>query len=587
MDNTFGTFYAVGVGPGDASLLTLQAVKILEQCPVLAAPQTASGQMLALDIARGAVDLSKKEILPLRFTMSRDLAVREESYRAICAQLEGFLSRGQDVAMVNLGDVSIYATAYYIFDRLQKAGFPAKMVPGITSFSAVAAQLGWSLTEENAPLHIIPGSTDLQAALHLPGTKVLMENSSHFQINDYLKPGRHAHLVGIGGVSMRPLGLVLRSMGMQISGSDMNASVSTDELMAKGIAVSIGHRAENIEGADCVIRTAAANNDNPEIAAARAAGIPIFERAQAWGYIMKAYRHAICVSGTHGKTTTTSMLTQIFMEAGKDPTVMIGGSLPLLGAGHRVGQGDTIILESCEYCNSFLNFFPTTAVVLDIDADHLDFFKDLEDVKHSFRRFAELVPADGLIVANGDDKNTLDALDGLSLVRFGMAETNDVYGTNFSEDYRCFDVVCGGKPYCHLELGVIGRHNAMNALAACAVCWKFSIPAEAVQRALHEFHGAGRRLEFKGRYHGADVYDDYSHHPAELHALLSAVRLMGYRRVICAFQPHTYSRTKALFSDFVRELSAADLAVLTDIYAARESNTIFLMASAERSFICL
>ena len=172
MDNTFGTFYAVGVGPGDASLLTLQAVKILEQCPVLAAPQTASGQMLALDIARGAVDLSKKEILPLRFTMSRDLAVREESYRAICAQLEGFLSRGQDVAMVNLGDVSIYATAYYIFDRLQKAGFPAKMVPGITSFSAVAAQLGWSLTEENAPLHIIPGSTDLDR-------KSTRLNSSH------------------------------------------------------------------------------------------------------------------------------------------------------------------------------------------------------------------------------------------------------------------------------------------------------------------------------------------------------------------------------------------------------------------------
>ena len=172
MDNTFGTFYAVGVGPGDASLLTLQAVRILEQCPVIAAPQTASGQMLALDIARGAVDLSKKKILPLRFTMSRDPAVREESYRTICAQLEGFLSRGQDVAMVNLGDVSIYATAYYIFARLQKAGFPAKMVPGVTSFS------GWSLTEENAPLHIIPGSTDLQAALHLPGTKVLMKSGS-------------------------------------------------------------------------------------------------------------------------------------------------------------------------------------------------------------------------------------------------------------------------------------------------------------------------------------------------------------------------------------------------------------------------
>ena len=400
-----------------------------------------------------------------------------------------------------------------------------------------------------------------------------MENAS-FQIRDYLKPGCHAHLVGIGGVSMRPLGLVLRSMGMQISGSDMNASVSTDELISKGIDVAIGHRAENIAGADCVIRTAAANNDNPEIAAARAAGIPIFERAQAWGYIMRAYRHAICVSGTHGKTTTTSMLTHIFMEAGRDPTVMIGGSLPLLGAGHRVGQGDTIILESCEYCNSFLNFFPTTAVVLDIDADHLDFFKDLADIEQSFRKFVSLVPEDGLIVANGDDKNTRDALEGISYISFGIESTNDVYGEHFSSDYRSFDVICGGKHYCHLELGVLGRHNAMNALAACAVAWRFDIPAEATKKALAEFRGAGRRLEFKGSYHGADVYDDYSHHPAELHALLSSVRLMGYKRVICAFQPHTYSRTKALFSDFVRELSAVDLAVLTDIYAARESNTV-------------
>ena len=400
-----------------------------------------------------------------------------------------------------------------------------------------------------------------------------MENAS-FQIRDYLKPGCHAHLVGIGGVSMRPLGLVLSSMGMQISGSDMNASVSTDELISKGIDVAIGHRAENIAGADCVIRTAAANNDNPEIAAARAAGIPIFERAQAWGYIMRAYRHAICVSGTHGKTTTTSMLTHIFMEAGRDPTVMIGGSLPLLGAGHRVGQGDTIILESCEYCNSFLNFFPTTAVVLDIDADHLDFFKDLADIEQSFRKFVSLVPEDGLIVANGDDKNTRDALEGISYISFGIESTNDVYGEHFSSDYRSFDVICGGKHYCHLELGVLGRHNAMNALAACAVAWRFDIPAEATEKALAEFRGAGRRLEFKGSYHGADVYDDYSHHPAELHALLSAVRLMGYKRVICAFQPHTYSRTKALFSDFVRELSAVDLAVLTDIYAARESNTV-------------
>lgn len=399
-----------------------------------------------------------------------------------------------------------------------------------------------------------------------------MEHSSNFQISQYLQPGMRAHLVGIGGVSMRPLGLVLRSMGMQISGSDMNASVSTDELIAKGIAVSIGHRAENIEGASCLIRTAAAHNDNPEIAAARAAGIPIFERAQAWGYIMQAYRHAICVSGTHGKTTATSMLTHIFMEAGRDPTVMIGGTLPLLGAGHRVGHGDTIILESCEYCNSFLNFFPTTAVVLDIDADHLDFFKDLADVEHSFRQFADLVPEDGLIVANGDDQNTLDALAGLSFLRFGFGEGNDVRGMHCSRDFHALDVQCDGKAYCHLDLGVIGRHNAMNALAACAVAWQFGIPGEVCARGLETFHGAGRRLEFKGMYHGAKVYDDYAHHPGELHALLEAVRSMGEKRIVCAFQPHTYSRTRALFDDFVRELSTVDLAVLTDIYAAREQN---------------
>ncbi len=401
-----------------------------------------------------------------------------------------------------------------------------------------------------------------------------MEHASSYHIEDYLQPGKHCHLVGIGGVSMRPLGLVLRRMGMEISGSDMNASVSTDELISKGIAVSIGHRAENITDADCLIRTAAAHNDNPEIAAARARGIPIFERAQAWGYIMQAYKNAICVAGTHGKTTTTSMLTHIFMQAQRDPTIMIGGFLPLLGAGHRVGKGDTIILESCEYCNSFLNFFPTVAVILDVDADHLDFFKDLEDVEHSFRTFAALVPEGGLIVANGDDKNTRDTLAGMPYLSFGFEDRNDVYGANFSDDFSSFDVFCGGARYAHLQLGVIGRHNAMNALAACAVAWKFGISGADTTAALASFHGAGRRLEYKGSYHGADIYDDYAHHPNELHALLQAVRLMKYKRILCAFQPHTYSRTKALFQDFVDELRTVDQAVLTDIYAAREQNTV-------------
>ncbi len=395
-------------------------------------------------------------------------------------------------------------------------------------------------------------------------------------ISDYLVPGTKAHLVGIGGVSMRPLGLVLRSMGLEITGSDMNSSVSTEELTAKGIPVAIGHRAENIGDADCIIRTAAAHNDNPEIAAARAKGIPVFERAQAWGVIMRAYRNAVCISGTHGKTTTTSMVTHIFMEAGLDPTVMIGGYLPLLKAGHRVGHGDTIVMESCEYCNSFHNFFPTVAVVCNIEADHLDFFKDLDDIKASFRKFCSLVPEDGIVIANGDDKNTMEALAGLerNLTTFGMEERNFIHPANFTNGYSSFDILCGGQFYCHVDLKVAGRHNACNALAAAAAAYSLGVPGEAVTRGLASFRGAGRRMEFKGSYHGADVYDDYAHHPGELHATLEAVRTMGYKRVVCAFQPHTYSRTKALFDDFVRELRTVDVLVLAEIYAARESNTI-------------
>ena len=206
-------------------------------------------------------------------------------------------------------------------------------------------------------------------------------NEKILALEKYIQPGKRVHLVGIGGVSMRPLGLVLQGMGLTVSGSDMNSSVSTDELIAHGIRVDIGHRAENIRDADCIIRTAAVHNDNPEIAGARAAGIPVFERAQAWGIIMKAYKNAICISGTHGKTTTTSMVAHILMAAEKDPTIMIGGYLPLLHAGHRVGHGDTILLESCEYCDSFLNFFPSLAVILNIEADHLDYFKELYDVE--------------------------------------------------------------------------------------------------------------------------------------------------------------------------------------------------------------
>ena len=393
------------------------------------------------------------------------------------------------------------------------------------------------------------------------------------KIAKFLTPGRHVHLVGIGGVSMRPLGLVLKGMGMEVTGSDMNSSVSTDELIAQGIPVAIGHRAENIQGADCVIRTAAAHNDNPEIAAARAAGIPVFERAQAWGEIMKAYKNAICISGTHGKTTTTSMMTHILMEANLDPTVMIGGYLPLLHAGHRVGHGDTILLESCEYCDSFLNFFPTLAVVLNVEADHLDYFKDLADVQKSFHKFAELATFG--VIANGDDEHTVQAMAGIDYVSFGLEEGNRIHAANMCPDWRHFDVICDGEFYCHLDMGVLGRHNALNALAAAAAAWMMGIPGEAVSHGLESFHGAGRRMEFKGSFNGAEVYDDYAHHPDELRATIDAVRAsMPGRRLVLAFQPHTYTRTKALFDDFVRELRKPDVVVLAEIYAARESNTV-------------
>ena len=405
---------------------------------------------------------------------------------------------------------------------------------------------------------------------HNIGVAVLMEHNT-LELQKYIEPGKRVHLIGIGGVSMRPLGLVLKGMGVHVTGSDMNASVSTDELIAHGISVQIGHRAENVENADCIIRTAAVHNDNPEIAAARASGIPVFERAQAWGVIMRAYKNAICVSGTHGKTTTTSMLAHIFMAAELDPTVMIGGYLPLLHAGHRVGNGDTILLESCEYCDSFLNFFPTLAVILNVEADHLDYFADLAAVEHSFRAFAEL--STGGILVNGDDSNTMQAVRGLDVVTFGFGKENRIRAVDATQDWRCFDVICDGEKYCHLELPVYGHHNAINALAAAAAAWMMDIPAKAVQDGLATFHGAGRRMEYKGKFKGADVFDDYAHHPGELSATIDTVKLMGYKRILFAFQPHTYSRTKALFEDFVEQLKRPDVLILSEIYAARERNT--------------
>lgn len=399
------------------------------------------------------------------------------------------------------------------------------------------------------------------------------------RFSEYLKAGKHGYLIGVGGVSMSPLAEVLAGMGLCIHGSDINDGDNVQHLREKNIEVNIGHRAENITNdLDFIVRTAAVHDDNPEVARARELGIPVFERSEAWGAIMLDYKNALCISGTHGKTTTTSMASHILMAAEADPTIMIGGTLPLLHAGHRVGAGDTIVMESCEYCNSFLNFYPTVAVILDIEADHLDFFKDLDEIKQSFREFASHVPENGTVIVNLDDENTMDAVRGLerNIMTFSLTDKADIWPKNLVSlgTQTDFDVMYHGRKFTHVTLRVPGIHNVKNALAATAAAICLGCGPLAVKYGLSAFGGAGRRFEFKGKYNGADIYDDYAHHPGELQALLDAVEPLGYKRTIVIFQPHTYSRTKALFDDFVEQLRRPDMTIMAEIYAAREQNTI-------------
>ncbi len=397
--------------------------------------------------------------------------------------------------------------------------------------------------------------------------------------SNYLSPGRKGHLVGIGGVSMSSLAEVLKRMGIVVSGSDMNEGTNVQGLREKGIPVSIGHSAANIpEDVDFLVRTAAVHDSNPEIIWAHEHDVPVFERTQAWGAISRDYANSLCISGTHGKTTTTSMCTHILMAANRDPTVMIGGTLPLLKAGHRVGTGNTIVMEACEYYDSFLSLYPTVAVVLNIEADHLDYFKDLGAVEHSFRVFAERVPSDGWIVANKDDENTMQTLGGLDrrMITFGLSRDADVTAKNirFLGANSQFDIYYKGRKFTDVTLHVPGMHNVKNALAATAASICLGIRPTAVKYGLAGFNGAGRRFEFKGKFNGADVYDDYAHHPGELKVLLDTVETLRYERTVLVFQPHTYTRTKALFDDFVTQLSRPDVLLLAEIFAARETNTV-------------
>ena len=403
--------------------------------------------------------------------------------------------------------------------------------------------------------------------------------------SNYMSPGRKGYLIGIGGVSMSSLAEVLLGMGINVCGSDSNRSGNVRSLEAKGIHIEIGHRAENIPAdIDFVVRTAAVRDENPEIRRARELNIPVFERTEAWGAISKDYRNAVCISGTHGKTTTTSMCTHIPMAADRDPTVMIGGTLPLLNAGHRVGHGNVIVMEACEYYNSFLSFHPTVAVILNIEADHLDFFKDLYDVEKSFRAFASRVPDDGFVVANYDDLNTMQTLMDLKrkIITFGLDPRADVHAENIEyHGANSHFVICyKGKRFTDVTLNVPGEHNVKNALAATAAAICLGIRPNAVKYGLAGFNGAGRRFEFKGKFNGADVYDDYAHHPGELKCLLDTVETLNYKRTVLVFQPHTYSRTAALFQDFVNQLKRPDVVLLAEIFAAREQNTIGISSAS-------
>ena len=390
----------------------------------------------------------------------------------------------------------------------------------------------------------------------------------------------HVHFIGIGGISMSGLAEILLSRKFPVSGSDSHESALTDQLAAQGAVVHYPQMAENItDDIDVVVYTAAIHPDNPEFRAAQEKNLPMLTRAQLLGEIMRNYNEAINVSGTHGKTTTTSMITEILLEAHKDPTVSVGGMLKDIGGNIRVGGQETFVVEACEYTNSFLSFFPTIEVILNVEADHLDFFKDIDDIRHSFKLFAEKLPEDGLLVINKDIKHSEYFTQALKcrVVTFGHEKDADYTANFISYDkfaHPSYTLFYKGEELAQVELGVTGEHNIYNSLAAVAVARSLDIPMEVILRGLKRFTGTDRRFQKKGSVNGFTIIDDYAHHPQEIAATIEAAKKYPHRKLWIVFQPHTYSRTAALLDDFAGALSQADEIVLADIYAAREKNTI-------------
>ena len=396
---------------------------------------------------------------------------------------------------------------------------------------------------------------------------------------DFNKP-LHIHFIGIGGISMSGLAEILLKEDFKISGSDAKLSDLVTHLESLGAKVYIGQRASNItDDIELVIYTAAIHPDNPEFACAKENQIQMLTRAELLGQIMRNYETPIAVSGTHGKTTTTSMISHILLEADADPTISVGGILPAIHGNIRVGESETFVTEACEYTNSFLSFFPKIGVILNIEADHLDFFRDLADIRHSFRKFARLLPADGCLVINRSIENLEEITAGLPcrIITFGTDSTADYYPEKITYDalgHPTFLLHSPDGQTRTLSLQVPGEHNVMNALAACAVSDYLGIDREISKTALHDFGGTDRRFEYKGTIGGVTIIDDYSHHPTEITAALKAARNCPHNRLWCVFQPHTYSRTKSLLKDFAKALTLADKIVLADIYAARETDDL-------------
>lgn len=401
-------------------------------------------------------------------------------------------------------------------------------------------------------------------------------------MEDFLTGKKHIHFIGIGGSGMYPLAQILHSKGFYLTGSDNNETETLDLVRKMGIPVHLGQCAENIEGADLIVYTAAILEDNPELVAARASGVKTVERAALLGLITTKFPNSICISGTHGKTTTTSMLTQIFLAENVDISAVIGGKLKAIGGSGIAGSSDTLVCEACEFQDHFLKLSVDVAVILNVDADHLDYFKNLDNIIKSFHTFCE--HATKAIIINGDDSNSIKALEGIAgkdIITFGRSSKNDWYPENIVHSGNLettFTIMYKGKPFCNATIHVPGEHNIVNALAAAAAAQYSGAAAESISKGLDDFMGAGRRFEKYGEYGGITVVDDYGHHPAEIAATLKTAKGMNFKRVWAVHQPFTYSRTYMLMNDFAKALSIADKTVLTEIMGSREKNTLNVYA---------